>query len=195
MRTTFACWLVVVVAGCGGDEPTEPAEARWWYTCGDPACSGYGGPFEGVPLCTDEAEGDPCDGEGDSCDPQDSCNALLACAIDDPKAGTGGCPISLAAYKTDLVYLDERALRTAAAEAHQLRLATWRYRSEPADARSHLGFVIDDRPASPAVRSDGRQVDLYGYTSLALAAVQVQQAEIAALRAEVEALRTACESR
>jgi hypothetical protein len=34
-------------------------------------------------------------------------------------------------------------------------------------------------------------VDLYGYTSLAIAALQEQQAEIDALKAEVEALKAA----
>ena len=197
MRTMFATvgtWVVIAAfAACGGSEPPEPAETQWWFTCGDPACSGYGGPFDGVPLCADEVEGDPCDAEGDECDPVDGCNALLTCAVDDPKADPGGCPISLAAYKTEIRYLDDTALRATADEALRLRLATWRYRSEAVGTRPHLGFVIDDRPASPAVATDGRKVDLYGYASLALAAVQVQQAEIAALRAEVEALRTACE--
>lgn len=54
-----------------------------------------------------------------------------------------------------------------------------------------LGFLIDDDPASPAVRPDGERVDLYGYTSLAIAALQEQQAEIDALKAEVEALKAA----
>jgi hypothetical protein len=195
MWTRLASAVVAMVVGaCGGAAPPA-AEARWWSTCGDPACSGYGGPFDGVPLCSDEADGDPCDAEGEECDPEDGCNALLVCAVDDPKADPGGCPISLAAYKTGIRYLDDAALRAAADEALGLRLATWRYRSEAVGTRPHLGFVIDDRPASPAVATDGRKVDLYGYASLALAAVQVQQAELAARRAEVDALRAACEGR
>jgi hypothetical protein len=188
-------WILaggLVAAGC---PPETPSQTSWWTTCGDPACSTYTGPFDGVPVCTDEEQGQACTEEGASCDPEDPCNALLLCAVDDPKDGTGGCPISLASAKTDLVHLDAPALRAAADEALRLKLATWRYRTEAPDARLHLGFVIDDHPTSPAVAADGRHVDLYGYASLALAAVQVQQAEIDALRAEVTALREACSPR
>ncbi|MEZ4437401.1 MAG: hypothetical protein R3F65_33830, partial [bacterium] len=68
------------------------------------------------------------------------------------------------------------------------RLATWRYRQAP-EARPSLGFIIDDRVSPEAVTADGERVDLYGYTSLAVAAVQVQAEELAALRAELETLR------
>lgn len=186
----------VLAAGCPGEQTTPTtAEPQWWSTCGDPACSGYSGPFDGVPLCTDEQIGDACADEGQECDPEDACNALLRCAVEDPKDQTYGCPISVASAKTGIVYLDDPALRAAADEARALKLATWRYRTEAPGGKPHFGFVIDDRPTSPAVAEDGRHVDLYGYTSLALAAVQVQQAEIDALRAELEALKASCADR
>jgi hypothetical protein len=55
-----------------------------------------------------------------------------------------------------------------------MRLATWRYKQDPSKER--LGFIIDDNERSVAV--DGRRdmVDLYGYTSLAVAAIQNQAA-------------------
>jgi protein tyrosine phosphatase (PTP) superfamily phosphohydrolase (DUF442 family) len=68
-------------------------------------------------------------------------------------------------------------------------LATWHYRAEDDAAREHLGFIIDDNPESPAVARTGEHVDLYGYTSMAVAAIQAQQKQIAALEAEVAALR------
>jgi hypothetical protein len=40
------------------------------------------------------------------------------------------------------------------------------------------------------VAADGEHVDLYGYISMAVAALQVQAQEIAALRAEVKALKS-----
>lgn len=181
--------LVALGSCSGGTTETPPADPQWWTTCGDPVCNTYNGPFAGVPVCTDETEGESCTDEGAECDLENDCNVFLRCAVDDPKDQTGGCPISLASAKTDIRYLDALALRTAADEALRLQLATWRYRNESADGRPHLGFVIDDRPSSPAVAADGSHVDLYGYASLAIAAIQVQQAEIHALRAEVEALR------
>lgn len=182
-----AAVLAAAVASCDG----APAPAtQWWTTCGDPVCGGYTGPFDGVPLCVDETPGEACTDPGAECDPQDDCNARVRCADTDPTAD--GCPISLAAYKTDLQYLDHDGLDAAADRALRTRLATWRYRWDPAAARPHLGFVIDDDPTSPAVAEDGRHVDVYGYASLALAAVQRQQAEIDALRAEVASLRSTC---
>lgn len=187
-------WSLAVVsfllAACPG---SEPEALEWYTTCGDPVCRGYSGPFEGVPLCTTEAEGDPCEVDGGSCDPENDCNSLLVCASEDPKDQTGGCPISQREVKRDVTYLDAPELEKARSQAMDLRLATWRYRWETGESRPHLGFVIDDHPASPAIRADGERVDLYGYTSLAIAAAQAQQAEIDALRAELEALKARVE--
>ncbi|MGH7896283.1 MAG: hypothetical protein ACREQL_16575, partial [Candidatus Binatia bacterium] len=58
-----------------------------------------------------------------------------------------------------------------------------------------LGFIIDDVGTSPAVAADGGHVDLYGYTSMAVAAIQAQQKRIEALEREVAALRRALASR
>jgi hypothetical protein len=69
-------------------------------------------------------------------------------------------------------------------------LATWRYNDEDPNAREHLGFIIDDQPlTSPAVRPTGDRVDLYGYTSMAVAAIQEQHRQIEALQKEVKNLR------
>lgn len=199
-----------LVSGCTGKDSTESgntgdsqtAALQWYTTCGDPVCSGYGGPFPGIDLCTSEAEGQSCDSESAQCDPVSDCNALLVCATSDPKQQTGGCPISRAKHKREITYLDEQSRRAAADEALSLRLATWQYNWEDDGARRHLGFLIDDAPDSPAVRADGEVVDLYGYTSLALAAVQEQasalaqqRAELAQLRSELEQLRGACDAR
>lgn len=178
--------------GGGGDPEPEPA---FYLTCGDPACSGYGGPFDGVPLCADEgiSAGDPCD-EADldvTCDPVDACNALVVCAEEDPTQGTGGCPISLKKYKREIAYLDAAARAKASEDLLAMKLATWRYDGALDDGAVHLGFLIDDVPGSPAVRADGGHVDLYGYTSLAVATIQEQQRRIDALEARLAALEAA----
>jgi hypothetical protein len=69
-------------------------------------------------------------------------------------------------------------------------LATYEYRAAP-KAGPRLGFIIDDVAAAApfAVAADGRHVDVYGYASMAVAALKAQAREIAALKREMEALR------
>jgi hypothetical protein len=90
-------------------------------------------------------------------------------------------------------HLTPDEVRRVRDELMRLPLATWRYRDAPQATPPRLGFVIDEvaaeNPATPAVLPNGRQVDVYGFASMAVAAVQAQQAEIDALRAEIEALR------
>ncbi len=184
-------WLLFSACGGAVESSTPASEPRWYMDCGDPACSGYGGPFDGVPLCVDEVLGEACDSVGTTCDPVDGCNALVVCATEDPTAGTAGCPISRRAAKQDIRYLGAEEIAALGAEARQVRLARWTYIDDPS-VTSRLGFIIEDvgGPASPLVRPDGERVDLYGYTSLAIAGLQAQQAEIDALRAEIAALRS-----
>ena len=188
--------LVVGFTTCnpGDDEDsdTDPAaEPRWFHTCGDPVCSEYSGPTEGVALCTSEAVGEGCSEEGATCDPEDSCNAMLTCATEDPTQQTGGCPISRRAYKHDIRYLSDAERAAAAAQVLEMPLATWAYNHEPAGQRAHLGFIIDDlSAASPAVAADGNHVDLYGYTSLTVAAVQGQAVQLQAAEARIARLES-----
>ncbi|WP_437325242.1 hypothetical protein [Sorangium sp. So ce381] len=176
-------------AGTGGGAE----ELRWYLTCGDPVCSGHR-PRDGVKPCTDEKEGAPCAEPDATCDPANDCNAQLLCTGDDPTQRPGGCPRSRARYKHDIRYLPETELARVRDELVATPLATWRYNHEGGHGREHLGFIIDDNPASPAVASDGDHVDLYGYTSMAVAAIQMQQKQIAALQRELAALRKELDS-
>lgn len=173
--------LVALLLGCPpGAEDSAGTAPRWFSTCGDPVCSAYDRAQHTNPVCTTQVQGDACAPEGDGCDPQDACNAELVCATEDPTAGEGGCPISLRSAKTEIRYVD-RAERAALHDAVMgVRLADYRYRTEPAGGKHHLGFLIDEQPAgSPAVLPSGERVDLYGYTSMAVAALQVQADRIA----------------
>lgn len=67
-----------------------------------------------------------------------------------------------------------------------LPLARFRYRGD-LSAREQLGFIIEDVEATPGV--DGDHVDLYGYTTMGVAAIQEQAARIEALERELHALR------
>jgi hypothetical protein len=112
---------------------------------------------------------------------------LLVCAASDPTHG-GACPISRRAFKRDVEYLAPDDLARYRDELLSLKLATWRYKQDPA-ARLHLGFMIDDHERSVAVDAPRDMVDLYGYTSLAVATLQIQAREIAELKREVARLK------
>jgi hypothetical protein len=97
------------------------------------------------------------------------------------------CAISSARYKEAISYLADDDLRDVAEQTRLLRLATWRYKE--GDRARHFGFIIEDAPESPAVMPNGERVDLYGYTSMAIASVQVQGKELDDLKREVAELR------
>jgi hypothetical protein len=175
--------VVALAASCGGDSPS-PMSTQWYATCGDPACHGYNPPA-GVPLCTTQKVGDACTTTGSKCDPMDSCDALLICTTSDPKAQPGGCPISRQKYKTDIQYLDESGLQHYADELSKLKLATYKYKT---GGPTRLGFIIEDQEPSVSVNSQADLVDLYGYTSLAVAALKRQEKQIAALEQQVREL-------
>jgi hypothetical protein len=92
--------------------------------------------------------------------------------------------------KKDVSYLSDAELQALADRTTSTRLATYTYKD--GDPATHLGFIIDDDPTSPAVLQGRGRVDLYGYTSMAVATLQVQEKEIAELRQEIAALRGEC---
>jgi hypothetical protein len=158
---------------------------KWFATCGDPVCRTDRD--AGASTCTTEKIGDPCSNVGASCDPADECNTRIVCATSDPRAS--GCPVSRARHKTDITYLDEAQREEQRRSLMELRLATYRYKAAGPTGPRQLGFIIDDAPAIPAVNPDGESVNLYGFTSMAVATLQAQQAEIARLREELSSLR------
>ena len=115
---------------------------------------------------------------------------FMGCCPDGDICGCreGACPISLRAAKADIRYLDGAEVAALGRELLDVQLATWRYRGAPADHRQ-LGFIIDDGAPRDGITRDGGHVDLYGYISVAVAALQVQARELDALRAEVDDLK------
>ena len=195
MPTLSLALLAAALVACGGDGTgtgdtldTSDVALSWYTTCGDPACSSYRGPFDGVDLCTDEQAEDSCAERDASCDPVNDCNALLICTDEDPKAQPGGCPVSRAEHKEQVHYLDPLEVAAVGERLQQVRLATWRYRWAADDDATQLGFVIGDPAVDPAVRPDLQQVDLYAWTSMAVAGLQSQAAALAALEARLAAL-------
>jgi hypothetical protein len=120
------------------------------------------------------------------------CICGLGCTASDADAGRLVCfngTISRRSFKDDVHYIDDSERADLARQTLAIPLARYRYKAEPAQAKPHLGFIIDDQPAScPAVHGDQTTVDEYGYTSMLLATVQQQQAEIAELKRRLEQL-------
>jgi hypothetical protein len=70
----------------------QPGSGTFFYTCGDPVCSGHR-IQPGVPPCSaTQVVGAACTCLGQECDPGDVCNRLLECATSDPTHG-GVCPL------------------------------------------------------------------------------------------------------
>jgi hypothetical protein len=198
--SSVAVLAAAALVACGGDDNGgevggQATALRWYTTCGDPVCTGYRGPIPGIPLCASEKEGGVCTVAAAECDPKDACNARLRCTDKDPKQQVGGCPVSRAAFKQDVRYLDDGQRAELARELLALKLATYHYKDTGALAAPRLGFLIDDvnrsggSLATLAVNAERDQVDLYGYVSSVVAALQVQAQQIEALRAEVKQLR------
>jgi hypothetical protein len=165
-------------------------------TCGAPICR-FDPDAGGDGGLTDDA-GAPCPALGTACttdgatcgdrNTPNACGAVEQCAATNPQLQ--GCPISSRAFKDDVRYLDEAQLDQLHEEAIHIRLATYNYKAQLDDpTRRHLGFIIEDDPQSPAVDRPYDRVDLYGYLSMAVATMQVQEKEIDALKQEVRELR------
>jgi hypothetical protein len=106
------------------------------------------------------------------------------------------CPLSRRSAKTAIRYLTPADIEAARNRLLSVQLASYEYRRAPGPR--HLGFIIDDLDEATArvcVAPDGEHVDLYGYASLAVAAVQAQQREIDELRRQVAKLRRSIDGR
>jgi hypothetical protein len=181
----------VVTGRCG------PPMYKWYATCGYPVCRTDvdAGSEDAGPACP--AVGSPCDTIGDKCGTptQANCGVTFVCSDHDPTKNPGGCPISTRQYKSGIEYLDDAELAQLHDDTLRIKLATYQYKAEVANPEpSHLGFIIEDQPGSPAVDAEHRRVDLYGYVSMVVATMQVQEKEIAELRKELDATRRSAAS-
>jgi len=111
------------------------------------------------------------------------------CCSSGPGPAAIGCPVSRREYKRDIDYLAPEDLDRLHDELQSIHLATYQYKNDPAGTRRRLGFIIDDLETNVCMNPDGNSVDLYGYLSMAVAGLQVQEREIAALKNEVELLK------
>jgi hypothetical protein len=184
-----------------GSADAQPGSSSWYVTCGDPVCQAPGSdaglmdPDGGA--CP--AIGSNCSSVGAQCgtrNPAVACGATEVCAAKDPRAGVGGCPISSRQFKDGIDYLDPAQLEQLHDQTLRIRLATYNYKAAYADPRPRrLGFIIEDNPASPAVDPAHDSIEMYGYLSMVVATMQVQEKEIASLKQQLaETRRSACSS-
>jgi hypothetical protein len=175
--------------------PPPPPAFTWYTTCGDPVCRA---PADGGTPVVCPAVGSPCKTKGEMCgDPATAdCGVVQVCDDHDPKGGAGGCPISTKKAKDEIAYVDAAALQRLHDETLQMRLATYRYKGpfvDPKDPNAkHLGFIVEDQPQSLSVDRGHDRVDLYGYMSMAVATMQVQEKEIAQLKREIADVKATC---
>jgi hypothetical protein len=187
--------MALMVSSCGGGDDKRDASAdgstadagtpTWYMTCGSPVCGSH--IDAGIASCTTQVAGSECAVPGQKCDPDNDCNSYLECATADPRlSGGGGCPISRERFKQDIHFLSAAELDQNYRELLELPLARYRYRANP--KRERLGFILDGHESLPAADAENDQVDLYAYTSMAVAALKVQAEEIEALHRQVESL-------
>jgi hypothetical protein len=189
-----------------GAPDAEASTLQWYTTCGDPVCSvPLDGGLTDAALQDDAGVACPavrssCSTDAQTCgtsNPFVECGATEVCSDHDPKLGLGGCPISSRNAKDHVEYVDSAQLQKLHDETMRIRLATYNYKERYSDpSPKHLGFIIEDDPRSPAVNASRERVDLYGYLSMVVATMQVEEKEIANLRRELSRVRSgACGGR
>jgi hypothetical protein len=172
--------------------PSDAGQLQWYTTCGYPVCPVVdAGSDDAGPACP--PVGSPCSQMGQTCGTPSpaNCGAIQVCASQDPKGPNGlNCPVSSRKYKDGIEYVDDAQLRQLHDEALGIRLATYTYKPQVADPDPvHLGFIIEDNMQTPAVDRMHDRVDMYGYVSMVVAGLQVQEKEITQLRKDLEAAR------
>lgn len=169
---------------CGSQYPVG-------HTCdaGTPTTWVCGGAPAGCPAQRPRY-GSTCGQEGQTCsysEPNDCTTPDLVCTSGTWRVQSVGCAVSSRGMKRDIAYIGDEERRALAARTLATRLATYRYKGS--DPSQHLGFIIEDDPSSPAVLATKDRVDVYAYTSMAVATLQEQARELSELRAEVAELR------
>lgn len=137
--------------------------------------------ISGITLVSNDDDGNPSHG---------TCKwKLTRTALADPGVPLGcALVVSQRAVKRDVTYLTPADTARLHDDLMSYRLATYRYTRRDASASKQLGFVLDDVPASPTIAAGGTRVDLYAYTSMAVAALQTQAREIERLKQAVAKL-------
>ncbi|HRE88010.1 MAG TPA: hypothetical protein PK095_02630 [Myxococcota bacterium] len=176
---------------CGGCGVVCPSGACLANTCVEsPTCDGE--------TCGDGLACSDMGGQGRCCPTGTSFTANISsffgCCPDTDFCGCkdGQCPISRIEHKHELARVSDDELVRLGDALLATPLYTWRYDDAPSATR--FGFLIDEGAPPFAVLPDGERVDLYGYTSLAVAALKRQAARIDALTERLDSLERRLDS-
>lgn len=149
---------------------------------------------ETMHFCTTEELDAPCREDEAPCCRAESrctnanCNSSLECTDHDPSPVA--CRLrSRRQFKHDIEYLGQGDLEQLRSKLLQMNLTRFRYNGQPSSTAPHLGFIIEDVEPSPSVDVQNDAVDLYGYISMAVATIQVQNREIQKLQQQMHDLR------
>jgi len=102
------------------------------------------------------------------------------------------CPISKRNKKTSINYITKQEKSEHYKMIMDMNLATYLYKGEHEMSKRHLGFIIDDIPSQekcPAISQGGETVDLYGFASMLVSTVQIQDQQLKQLQREVAYLK------
>jgi len=170
---------------CG--ETCESGACRASACIASPTCSG-------TEPCTDDLVCSDGAGQPGRCCPVGTAftaniSSFFGCCPTGDECGCqeGACPISSPERKFDIRLLDDAELAVLGQALLDTRLSTWRYEHDPMALR--LGFLIDADAPPYSVAPGGETVDLYGYISLAVAALKSQRLQLTRLKGEVDDLR------
>lgn len=178
-----------------GQRPCDP-DAGITTNCCDTSKPPTWHCFDGPPSCATPRPhlGDPCAKSGAECaigPPAECGQVTLQCSAGTWQLAGGECPASSRHVKREITYMGDAESARLRDELLAVRLATYRYKA--GDPAQHLGFIIEDMPqGSPAVLASRERVDLYGYVSMTVAAIQEQQKQIDRLERELAETRRAC---
>ena len=140
------------------------------------------------PDCTDCCPTD-CAPAAASCATGTPCCGDLACCTGVPvppgeEYCSSSCPVSDRNVKKDIVPVDGAAIL---AGVERLPISAWSYRDE--DGVRHVGPMAQDFHATFGLGQSDTCIPTIDSGGVALAAIQALAADVAALRAEIEALR------
>ena len=175
---------------CPGASSDAPSQLCWDGTTAGPTCVDAGGTCGWTVTTCPQVPPELACGANVCKKGQTCCSGV---PFPQPTCVDGmQCPISQRQHKKDIAYLSETDRQRLNDELMGFRLATYRYKSEAPSEREHLGFIIDDVAPSAAVLQSGERVDMYGYQTMAVAALQTQATEMAKLRRELDELKSSC---
>jgi hypothetical protein len=176
----------MATGSCGSSSGSSSGggSLHWYLSCGYPVCPAPTGPDASVQDAGNcPAVGASCSTLNATCGATNYCGQTLTCLTRQPTM----CPVSSRKFKDAIEYVDGAGLQQLHDETVGIRLATYNYKGEFADPTpKHLGFIIEDQPPqSPAVDWSHDRTDMYGYLSMVVATMQVQEKEIQALRRDL----------